>query len=241
MNNNFKRIMLLLLIIACTLILTGCNNREDVKHTSKEKMISYINSVLYEPVEFVNIIGQESDTTVTYYFMLTKRNIEFSVKSSITAPSIDGSRFGNYKESLLIDYESAIMFDKRYISARQDIAKKMGIIETLNGSSYKYFNETIHDYNDLPNLAKFYIELDKLYSFNESKPQEVSHDNTGSIKSKILGSIESINFSYNRATRLQYDNVYNDIEKRYVGHLKWFNLYDPTVPENVWNKYKASP
>ena len=223
-------------------VLTGCNSREDVKHTSKEKIIKYVNKVIDEPVEYVSQLGVEKDTTISYIFKLTERNIEFSVESTISAPFIDGSQFGNYKETIYIVYESAIIFNSNYVSEREKIAKKYNIQETLNGNdNYHYYTTTINNYNDLSNLTNYYLELDKLYNFKEREPKKISHIDSGTICSDILGSIEGINFSYKKSDELKYNEVYKDIEKRYVGHLKWFNLTDPSVPSNIWDKYDATP
>ena len=174
MNKNHKLIICIFLIIL--FILTGCNSREDVKHISKENAIKYVNKIIDEPVEYVNQLGEEEDDTISHVFKLIERNIDFFVSSSIRAPSIDGSQFGNYKESLYINYESAIIFNNNYVSQREKLAQKYNIQETLDGTDkYHYYTTTINNYNDLSNLTNFYLELDKLYNFKEKDPQKILH------------------------------------------------------------------
>ena len=240
MNKNHKLIICIFLIIL--FILTGCNSREDVKHISKENAIKYVNKIIDEPVEYVNQLGEEEDDTISYVFKLIERNIDFSVSSSIRVPSIDGSQFGNYKESLYINYESAIIFNNNYVSQREKLAQKYNIQETLDGTDkYHYYTTTINNYTDLSNLTNFYLELDKLYNFKEKDPKKILHIDSGLICSDILGSIDGINFSFKKSDELKYEPVYKIIEKNYVSHLKWFNLTDPTIPDNIWDKYDAAP
>ena len=56
---------------------------------------------------------------------------------------------------------------------------------------------------------------------------------------KEINEIKIIQFE--RFDVMRHPLVYKIIEKNYVSHLKWFNLTDPTIPDNIWDKYDAAP
>ena len=98
----------------------------------------------------------------------------------------------------------------------------------------------IDNYNDLSNLARFYVEVDKLYDFREKNPSEVSHVNSGLIVTSQYDEISGIYYSNTKSDKLYYKSVYKNLEEEYVVHLKTIKVRDTTIPDKVWNKYKAS-
>lgn len=55
--------------------------------------------------------------------------------------------------------------------------------------------------------------------------------------SKTGCDIDEIFYSTSDNSRLTYETVFNELERNYIERLKWFDLKDDLIPQNIWNKY----
>lgn len=55
--------------------------------------------------------------------------------------------------------------------------------------------------------------------------------------SKTSCDIDEIFYSTCENSRLTFKDVFKELERLYIERLKWFNLTDGTIPQNIWNKY----
>lgn len=227
---------MIFLLMLISLVLTSCNSRKDVQHISQKKMTDYVKNTIHEDISLVSVESDEYDNVITYIFKLDDRNMTFKVTSVIYALSIDGARFGNYNKEIYIYYEKGIVESEYYIAERLRIGNELNIEEKDRDFAYSTIN--VNNYKDIDKLAQYAIELDKLYSFNERKPNRVIHSDLGALSFSSPGtSIEGPKFSTNKKERLNYKDVYNEIVNSYLAQLVKFDLYDNTIPKDEWDQY----
>jgi hypothetical protein len=199
-------------------------------------MINYVKDAISEDISLVSVDGKEDDSVMTYVFKLDDRNTTFTATSLIHAPFIDGSRFGNYQEEINIKYEEGIVESEYYITERLRIGNDLNI----NDEDLKFGLAIINvdNYKDIDKLTRYTVELDKLYAFNEKKPEHIMHINLGAISfSDPANSIDGPKFSVNEKDRLKHKDVYKELVKSYIMQLRKFGGYDNTIPENLWKQY----
>ncbi|MDP4177614.1 MAG: hypothetical protein Q8900_04650 [Bacillota bacterium] len=232
-----KKIKIIIVLLISILLLSACNSRQDVKHISQKDMVKYVKDAIGEKVSLVSVDGSENRDVMTYVFQLDSRNITFKATSIISGLSIDGAQIGDYKEEINIKYEEGIAESEYYINKRSQIAKDLNI----NDEDMEFGLAIVHvnNYEDINKISQFAIKLDKLYAFNEKKPDNIIHIDLGSISFSDPGNaIEGPQFSKSKNKRLKYNNVYNEIVDSYIKQLKKFNDCDNTIPKNICNKYK---
>jgi hypothetical protein len=227
-----KKVISILIICFCISTLAACNSPEDIKPISQKDMIKYVEKAIGEDISFISVESNERVHSKTFIFNLDKRNITFTAESVITAPFVDGTQFGNFKEEIYINYERDIAESEYYILERQRIAREFNIDD--EDMEYGLAIVRVNNYNDIDKLAQFIIRLDELYEFNEKKPDLTRHIDAGALSFSI-NSIEAPKFSTNRKNRLKYDDVYKEIVTSYIKQLKRFGDFDSTIPEDVWN------
>lgn len=227
-----KKVISLLMICFCISTLFACNSPEDIKPISQKDMIKYVDKAIGEDISFVSVESNDRDHSKTFIFNLDKRNITFTAESVITAPFVDGTQFGNFKEEIYINYERDIAESEYCILERERIARELKIDD--EDMEYGLAIVRVNNYNDIDKLAKFIMRLDELYEFNEKKPELIRHVDAGAL-SFSKNSIEAPKFSTNRKNRLKYDDVYKEIVTSYIKQLKRFGDFDSTIPEDVWN------
>lgn len=226
----------LLALVVSTILLTSCNSREDVTHMSQDQMTEYVMEAIDEPITFVSATGNAEDPVVTFIYKLDERDITFESTSVITAPGVDGSRFGNYDEEIYIYYEEGIAKSDYYSTERLRIGNALNIEEEDQNFVLSIINAK--NYEDISKLAQYAVELDKLYGFNELKPDRMVPINIGALSFSDPGnSIEGPRFSTNEKKRLIYDEVYNEMVASYIAQLIQFDQTDETIPEEVWSQY----
>lgn len=228
-----KKVQIIILLFLSILLLNSCNSREDVKHLSQKNMIKYVKDAIGEDISLVSVDGNENDSVITYLFKLDNRNVTFEATSLITAPSIDGTQFGNYEEHISIQYEEGIAESEYYKTERLRIGKELNIKD--EDMEFGLAIIQVDNYKDINKVTQFAIELDKLYAFNEKNPKLIRHIDIGAI-SFSKNSIAGPKFSTNKNHRLEYKDVYNEIESSYIEQLKRFGDYDNTIPKNKWEK-----
>lgn len=227
---------MLFALAVSAVLLTSCNSREDVTHMSQDQMTEYVMEAIDEPITFVSATGNAEDPVVTYVYKLGDRDITFEATSVITALGVDGSRFGNYDEEVYIYYEDGIAKSDYYSKERIRIGNALDVEEEDENFVLSIIN--VKNYEDIDKLAKYAVELDTLYGFNEIKPERMVHINLGALSFSDPGnSIEGPSFSTNKKNRLIYEDVYNEIVASYIAQLVQFDQMDETIPEEVWRQY----
>ena len=234
-----KRIGKLFLLLVVILGVVGCNSEEDVELLSQEELIKYVTNHIDEAVEFIDMDIQD-DKNYVYTFKLVDRNINFKVRDYIYdgGLNIDGAQFfSDYKHEIRMD-DYVVQIVKENETKRLDILQKYGFqeeyYEVLGSHSIK-----VKDYTDIANLSKYLVELDNLYQFNIRNVNEIALGNVDliDILSFANFSMEEIEFSANKNSRLKESEVYKKIEEKYIKQLKNFNLSDENISKEVWNKY----
>jgi len=231
-----KKIGIVFLLFISIILFPACNSIEDVKHKSEKDMINYVKGAIGEDISLVSVDSNYDNSLMTYVFKLDDRNATFKATSVISALSIDGEQFGNYKENIYIKYEEGIAESEYYIAERLRIEEELNI-----KGKYKKIGLAIiyvDNYEDIDKVAQYALKLDELYAFNEKKPECMQHINLGAISfSDTESAIDGPKFSTNKKHRLRYKDVYNEIVKSYIIQLKKFGIYDNTIPDNIWRKY----
>lgn len=240
MDNIIKKIVKVVLAVLFLITITGCNSREDVEHLSGKELIKLVENTVKEDVEYVEKNTDNEDRYV-YTFSLVNRNIDFKVYDSIEnyGLNIDGSQFYD-------KYKNIISFSNYFKSIIENLElERLNILNKYNFEEEYYnfgrHNITIKDYSELSDVSKYIVEIDALYNFNIKKGKKIEFNNelmTDTISfSKTACGIGGIPYSTSENSRLTYKEVYKELERLYVERLKWFNLTDDTIPQDIWNKY----
>ena len=231
----------LVLLLCGMLMVTGCS-REILSHTSKRKMEKLVKNDITESFELYEIIDEEdTKDTITYVYYLKDKDIYFEAVSKISEIIVDGSSFG-FTHNNYFYYEEAIVLDEKNLNLREEKAEKYGLYDDI----YRYeheveFSTAVENYEQLDELAEFLIKMDGIYDF-----QEDADTNYVERVENHLGYIENgeweygfgqIRYAANDDEDLSYDQLYAYLEKEYVLMVKRTGVNDPTIPDEVYEKY----
>lgn len=231
----------LVLLLCGMLMMTGCS-REMLSHTSKKAMERKVKNDITESFELYEIIDEEdTKDTITYVYYLEDKDIYFKAVSMINEVFVDGSSFG-FSHSDNIYYEEAIVSDEKNLNLREEKVEEYGIYD----KAYIYENDAnfttaVENYEQLDELAEFLIDMDTIYDFQEDK--DISNINR--VENE-LGYMEDGEWKYwfgqilyaaNDDEDLFYDQIYAYLEKEYVLMVKRNGVNDPTIPDDVYEKY----
>ena len=213
-----KKLFKIMFVILFTITVSGCNSREDVDHMSQEELIKYINYMITEKVEFIDVNTDDVDNYI-YTFKMVDRNINFEIEDKIVNKglNIDESQFYD-------DYHRLIVFDDYVMSITDDLEQQRLKILKKYSFTEEYYetlgNHTIDvkDKKDLAKLSEYIVEIDKLYHFNirdldekESPALDLKDLITFSDGCAFYG----VPYSTDKQTRLEYKKVYKELKKQY--------------------------
>lgn len=238
MDRNIK--IILIIIISITLFV-GCNKREDVNHMSEKQLIKYVDDTIGEPIKYLRKDTSNEDQYV-YTFLLTERDTNFDVYDGIynNGINIDLAQFtDHYVRIIDLDYIKNIIDGLRY--KRYELSVNYNINEEYDSNTSSYLIR-LNNYLDIPNLSKYLVEIDKLYSFNIDKPKNLNLEEFNFELENVISfvdksSITAKRFSFDNKSRLKYEEVYDYIVSEYIYELKRFDLIDETIPKKIWDKY----
>ena len=248
-----KTVKIVFFVCAFLFLLAGCNSIEDVKHLTEKQMQKYVQNRIGEEVELISVNGDiGGNDPVTYQFNIVDRDIEFEALAYKFVSGIDLMRLGNYKLEIYIGYEESVKAHYQTESAK--LAEKYNLAYELqksdSGETTGIAKTFIGSYDDIDDLADFFIELDRLYAFELKSKYFKSELKVGNIMGLGVGVIHFFSssyefsgpdFSHSHKARLERDELKEALTKKYVLSLKADDKRDPTIPQEVWDKYNLEP
>jgi len=240
-----KTVKIVFFLCTFLFLLAGCNSIEDVKHLTEKQMQKYVQDRIGEEVELISIIGDiGGNDPVKYQFVIVDRDIEFEVSAHKYVYALDSIRLGNYELLIYLRYVEGVKAHYQAESAK--LAEKYQVGYELRISVYGTVTSnattTVGSYNDIDSLTDFFIELDKLYAF-ELKPKDKA-SNIG-LSGIYFSSSEDLfygpDFSRSHKARLEREELKEALTRKYVLSLKADDKRDPTIPQEVWDKYNLEP
>ena len=231
----------IIIVLLCGLLMmTGCE-RSMLSHTTKKQMNKLVKNAIKESFELYEVIDEEdTEDRITYVYYLENRDIYFRAISEINEVFVDASSFG-FTHDKTIYYEVDIASDEDNLSLREEKLEEYGLWEDQSIYDYSVdFYTCIENYDQLTDLTLFLIDMDYIYDFDE--------DDMGKLErvENHLGLLEDGEWHKTFATieyapygdkKLSYEQLYPYLEEQYVLMIKNYDLYDSTIPDDVYDKY----
>ncbi len=229
-------------ICLLSVVMTGCNSREDVSLSSVEEITDYVESVIDEPIRYISTTEYKEHSFASYIYLLEERNIEFEVEAHIRADFFEALQLSNYKEEIEIGYEKAIVNDDYYVEERLKTAEKYDVPDIYhNEERDSYFYLKFNEFSELENITKYIKDVDELYSFKEKKTEKAEHihiylfsNKVGAIYTSATGG--HFQFSKTKQDEIKEEELLEQLQIMYVYFGDFRDCKDNSIPDELWNE-----